>query len=376
VAVGSFRVGFDGHALASPAAGVRRYVTELFTAMGRLLDAPELLALGAPAAAPLPPGVRAVRAVQCLPTNLGWSVSGLPLAVWRSGAGVFHAPAYTAPLWGAVPTVLTIHDVSYARHPEWYPYRLDPVRLAFYRRSAAAASAIVTDSAFSRDEIVAAYGVPITRVRVVPLGVSDTFRPDPSPAPEAQPPYLLHVGDLHPRRNVALALEATLRLRASVPGLRALRLKLAGVDRGSGAALQARARATDPDSLEILGSVPDAELAGLYRSALALIYPSRYEGFGLPVLEAMACGAPVVAARAGSIPEVAGPAGILVDPDDVDGFVAAVLRVATDEAFARGLRAAALDRAREFSWARTAAATVEVYREAMAESRAGAVRDR
>src|SRR5690606_7361374 len=135
----------------------------------------------------------------------------------RVGADVLHAPAYTAPLWGTPPVVLTIHDVSYARHPDWYPARLDPLRRQFFRLSAVRAARIVTDSEFSKREILAAYGIPAERIRVVPLGVAAIFGPGAPPDPTR--PYVLHVGELHARRNLPAILEAVVRCRASVPAL-------------------------------------------------------------------------------------------------------------------------------------------------------------
>src|SRR5262249_9084730 len=136
-----------------------------------------------------------------------------------SGIDVFHAPAYQAPLWGVHPLVLTIHDVSYARHPEWHPYKNDPFRRAFYRQSARGADRILTDSDFSRSEIIAAYDIPAERISVVPLAASPLFTPAPHnptrlPAGVRQP-YALHVGDLHVRRNLKTALQAILSVRRS-----------------------------------------------------------------------------------------------------------------------------------------------------------------
>ena len=141
------------------------------------------------------------------PTNLGWAAVGLPRAARRAAVDLIHAPAYTAPLYSAVPVVLTIHDVSYERHPEWYPYRRDRLRRAFYRRSARAASHILTDSEFSRSEIAAAYDIAPDRMTVAPLGAAAVFDQGGAVAASLPAgivaPFLLHVGDLHERRNLA-----------------------------------------------------------------------------------------------------------------------------------------------------------------------------
>jgi glycosyltransferase involved in cell wall biosynthesis len=353
------RVGIDGRAFASPAAGVRRYVYELTRAIAAShAGAVTLIAIGAGADAVLPPGVQRAAEGASAPTNFGRHVTALPLAIAQAGVDLFHAPAYTAPLWGSTPVVLSLHDVSYARHPDWYPYRRDPVRRWFYRRSASRARFIVTISEFSKREIVAAYNVPPERIAVTPLGVSDIFRPSAGGPQPAGPPFLLHVGDLHARRNLGIVVRALARLR----GVR-VRLVLAGVDRGIAAGLFDEASALGVrDAVDIRGRVPDAELVSLYQRCSALVYPSRYEGFGFPLVEAMACGAPVVASNVGAIAEVAGPAAVLLDPDDERGFADAIQRVLSDAAYAAALRDRGLAQAARFTWVETAARTMDVYR--------------
>ncbi len=361
------RVGIDGRAFSSPAAGVRRYVAALVPALLALDDPPDVVALGGRT---VPPGIAHIEEPPHPPTNAGWTIVGLPRAAARAGVDLIHAPAYTAPLWSGVPVVLTLHDVSYARHPEWYPYRRDRLRRAFYRRSARAASQIITDSAFSASEIRAAYGIPAERITVAPLGVSAAFAPADSSLPQELPagvghPFLLHVGDLHERRNLPLVLDALLEARRHFGALPALSLVLAGIDRGIAEGLCGIARDADAaEAVVILGAVEEQQLRLLYRSATALVYPSRYEGFGLPVLEAMASGTPVIASRAASIPEVLGDAGILVDPDDTQGWTDAIVQVVNDEHRRAAMRTAGLARASEFTWARTARITLDVYRRA------------
>src|SRR4029453_16628472 len=128
-----FRIGVDGRGFASPAGGVRRYVSELYTSMAHIAPDVDLVAIGAPTGAALPPNAT-VRPARAFPTTLGWMAASLPLAVRGAGLDVFHAPAYTAPLWGVHPQAVTIHDVSYERRPEWNAYRNDPFRRPFYRR--------------------------------------------------------------------------------------------------------------------------------------------------------------------------------------------------------------------------------------------------
>ncbi|MEW5982069.1 MAG: glycosyltransferase family 1 protein [Acidobacteriota bacterium] len=380
---GSIRVGFDAGALAFPAGGVRRYVRELYSALPAAASEAavrlEFVGVGAPSSDALPPSTCRGPGVLPLPTNLARAAVSVPLAVRRARVDLFHAPAYTAPLFGCTPVVLTIHDVSYARRPDFYPHGSGPMRQWFYRRSAWSAVRIITDSDFSRREIVAAYGIPASRIVAVPLGVGAAFRPA-EPDGRAPPggigpasslgtrlpagvraPFFLHVGDLHARRNLEVAARAVLRaIHGHVhPDPQ---LVCAGTDRGSAASLRAVFEAAGrPDGLCLTGSVSEPELLALYQGATALVYPSMYEGFGLPVLEAMACGLPVVAARAGSLPEVLGSTGILVRPDDEGGFADALGLLLERPDRRAELRDSGIRRAAEFTWSRTARATLSVF---------------
>lgn len=415
------RIGIDAGALVFPAGGVRRYVRELLAALpeaASAVSAPvEFVAVGPAPGVDVPPPVLRGPRVVTLPTNLARAALALPWAIHRARLDLFHAPAYTAPLVGQTPVVLTIHDVSYARRPEFYAYRSDRARQWFYRRSALAATCIITDSEFSKREIVAAYGIPATRISVVPLGVDAPFVPAdpgriPGPALDFAPfgfaqgtqgtqgregpglrtclpgdstqrtgssalpagvrqPYVLHVGDLHPRRNVVAAARAVIEIHRHAATIStAPQLVCAGRDSGSEASLRATFEAAGfPGALRLTGPVSETELIALYQGAAAFIYPSLYEGFGLPVLEAMACGVPVVAMRAGSVPEVLGDTGILVDERNDRGLVEAItmLLANPDRAAAMGDRG--LARARTFTWARTASATLDVYLECVNRAR-------
>jgi alpha-1,3-rhamnosyl/mannosyltransferase len=364
-----FRIGFDGRALDSPAAGARRYVRELFGALAVLDGSFHVVSVGTPRGTAVPMGVEATPMPATIPTNVGWMLSGLPRAARRAHLDLFHAPSYTAPLGGPRPLVLTIHDVSYERHPEWYPYKRDPVRRAFYRHSARSADRIITDSAFSKDEIVAAYGLEPETIAVVPLAAAAIFAPGPRlPLPAGWPSrFVLHVGDLHARRNLPMLARALAAVRTRAATLHDVTLVLAGVDRDAGDTLrEVSARAGGAPLVVFAGQTPDSTLLALYRSAAALVYPSRYEGFGLPPLEAMACGVPVIAAAAASIPEVVGRAGVLLDPDDEAGWADAIQQVLEDPAHAARLAAAGLERASSFSWQRTAIETARVYRSLLA----------
>jgi len=211
------RIGIDGHAFSSPAAGIRRYSCELVRALASLGEPVDIVALGGKPGT-VPPGVERVAESAHPPSNAGWTLVGLPRTASRAGVQLIHAPAYTAPFWAGVPVVVTIHDVSYELHPEWYPYRRDWLRRYFYRRSATGAARVLTVSAFSASEIARAYGISPERIVVVAPGVHGAFGAGDSNLPLDLPanitePFLLHVGDLHERRNLAVVVDALLEAR-------------------------------------------------------------------------------------------------------------------------------------------------------------------
>ena len=235
------RIGFDGRALASPAAGMRRYTRELFGALALLDPSLSVVAVGAPAGVAVPTGIERAPGARALPTNLGWMLTGLPRAARRAQLDLFHAPSYTAPVGGPRPLVLTIHDISYERNPEWYPYKRDPLRRAFYRYSARSADRVITDSQFSKREIVDVYALRPDTIDVVPLAAAlDVLRAGRlcRCRPAWPQHYVLHVGDLHARRNLPMLARAVAAVRSRKPAWAALGLVLAGVDRGTGADLQ------------------------------------------------------------------------------------------------------------------------------------------
>lgn len=364
------RVGFDGHAFSSPAAGIRRYSTELVRALVALGEPLEVVALGGDADR-MPPGIERVAEAAHPPSNAGWTLIGLPRTAARARVDLIHAPAYTAPFWANVPVVLTIHDVSYEVHPEWYPYRRDWLRRFFYRRSAMGATRVLTVSSFSASEITTAYSIPPARITIAPLGVHGVFGAGDPNVPVDLPtnvtePFLLHVGDIHERRNLPVVVDALLEARRHFGAAAAMSLVLAGVDRGVTEGLCAMAaEAGSPDAVVALGPVSEDRIHALYRGAVALVYPSLYEGFGLPLIEAMASGTPVLASHEASIPEVLGGAGLLLDARDVSAWRDAIIRIVNDEALRRDLQARGLARAATYTWQRTAQITLKVYREAV-----------
>jgi glycosyltransferase involved in cell wall biosynthesis len=277
--------------------------------------------------------------------DVGWYLAALPSRARRDRVDVLHCPSQRAPVRSRVPLVVTIHDLAVLRHPETFNRWTRAYSRAVLPGVVRAAERVITVSEFTRRELTGLLGVPDAKVRVIPNAVGPPFGPE---GKAAAGDYVLAVGTLEPRKNLDRLVGAFERA-----GLNGTRLLVTGA-RGWGD--------VDPvgESVEWLGFVPDEELARLYRGARCVAYVSAYEGFGLPVLEAMACGAPVVAASTGAGPEVGGEAAVLVDPLDGDAIAAGLVQ-AIDRA--DELRERGLARAREFDWQRVADATVEVYRE-------------
>jgi glycosyltransferase involved in cell wall biosynthesis len=273
-----------------------------------------------------------------LARELAW----YPLALSAlAGVDVLHCPTYYGPLRPRVPLVVTVHDLAVLRHPEAFPRWTRTFAPRFVPHVLRAATRVIAVSEFTRKELEELLGLAAAKIRVVPNGVDEVFRPD---GPAGDGDYALGVGTLEPRKNVSRLAEAAHRA--------GLELRVAGA-RGWGD--------VSLEGVSWLGRVRDEELARLYRGAAVVVYPSLYEGFGIPVLEAMACGTPVVTSAGGATEEVAGGAAVLVDPLDPGSIAAGI-----EEAIRRReeLRARGLERARAFTWEETARRTVAVYREA------------
>ena len=275
----------------------------------------------------------------------------LPLALRRSKPDLAHFLHVIPPAWRGR-SVLTVQDLSFERFPDVMS-RLDRFWFrAFVPRSARRADRILTGSESTKQDLVERYGIAPEQVAVTPYGVDASFAPE-GPRREDSP-YVLFVGALQTRKNPDLA------LRALAAGDSALRLVLAGPDRGLQPKLHALAAELGlTERVEFAGHVSRGDLAALYRGAEVLLFPSIYEGFGLPVLEAMASGTPVVTTSSSSIPEVAGDAAILAEPNPEALARAIQQAIAGREA----LVAAGLEHAKRFSWAETARRSAAVYRE-------------
>jgi glycosyltransferase involved in cell wall biosynthesis len=330
-------VGIDTSALALTRAGTARYLTALLEELERE-DGLDLRryhfgARGRPA--------RIAR-------DLGWYLAALPLQARRDGVDVLHCPTFRAPVRSTLPLVVTMHDLAVLRHPEAFNRWTRSYSRLILPLVARAARAVIAVSEFTKAEVTALLGVPPERVHVVRHGVAPPFVPD---GPAADGDYVLAVSTLEPRKNLARLVEGF--RRARLDGIELLVV-------GAGGWGSVRVEA---EGARWLGEVGDDELARLYRGARCLAYVSLYEGFGLPIVEAMACGTPVVTTAWGACAEVADEAAVLVDALDPEA-IAAGLRVAADRR--DELAAKGLERVRGFSWERAARETAAVYRLAAA----------
>jgi glycosyltransferase involved in cell wall biosynthesis len=260
---------------------------------------------------------------------------------------------HSLPLACPCPAVVTVHDLSFTRDPSVMGTRDRLIFRTVVPRSARRAARVFAVSELTKRDLIGLYGIPEEKIAVVPNGVDATFSPNGA---RAEGDYVLFVGALQPRKDPDTAIEAL-----SLLGDGDLRLVFAGPDKGGRAKAERTAERTGlANRIEFRGHVSREELASLYRGAACLVFPSRYEGFGLPVLEAMASGTPVVATTAGALPEVAGDAAILVDERNPVAFAGGIERALADR---ERLVAAGLERAQQFSWAETARRTLKVYRE-------------
>jgi glycosyltransferase involved in cell wall biosynthesis len=280
--------------------------------------------------------------------DLGWYLGALPWRARRDRMDVLHCPTQRAPTRSRVPLVVTFHDLAVLRHPETFNRWTRSYSRRVLPRVARAATRLIAVSKFTKRELGELLDVPPEKVDVIPNAVGEPFTAD---GEAAVGDYVLAVSTLEPRKNLPRLVEGYKRA-----GLNGLPLLVAG-QAGWGDVR------VGGDGVRLLGEVDDDELARLYRGARAVAYVSLYEGFGLPVLEAMACGAPVVAGRNGALAEVSGGAAVLVDPLDPDSIASGLL-----EAIDRReeLRPLGLARARVFDWREVARDTVAVYREAAA----------
>lgn len=338
-------VAIDARLVSSQSTGDSTYWRGLLTGMAELQADIGLLLLSNAGPSPIVPEIPGAQWHKVGPAHPRlWSLVGFPLAARRLGANVSHTQYTLSPLTGRS-GVTTVHDVSFLIEPSWF----EPKDRFLLSRTVPAALArcarAITVSETSKSEIERHVPAARGKVAVTPL----------APAPGIAPPgdlgglrvpdrYLLAIGTPWRRKNVALAVEVA--RRTGLP------LVLTG-----------RAEEGLGDHVVKVGYVSEAALSALYARAVALLVPSFHEGFGLPLVEAFACGCPVVCSEGGSIPEVAGGAALVVSGFDTDEWARQVSRVAQDASILSAMRRQGRDRARDFSWKLCAKRTIEVYRE-------------
>lgn len=379
------RVAFNATSLLAPLTGIGQYSRQLATGLANHADIDPSFFYGAAWSHWVRP--------QSLPSAgriLPWLRSNVPFAyglrrilqnhqfarhATPGKFDLYHEPGIL-PLAFDGPTVVTVHDLSWIRHPEAHPVERVRAMNRYFPAGLARTQRVLTDSAFVKRELVDLCGFPAEKISVVPLGVESLFRPlMASETTDVLQPrdlthghYFLAVGTLEPRKNLGIALDAY----ADLPN--AIRQKfplvLAGMKGWDNHQLEHRIGAmARAGEVRLLGYLPRADLAKVIAGATTLVFPSLYEGFGLPLLEAMACGVPVVSSNTASMPEVVGDTGVLLDPHDVAGMREAMLWMASAPAERQLLGGMARERSRQFTWPACVEGTISAYRQVLAKSR-------
>jgi glycosyltransferase involved in cell wall biosynthesis len=366
------RIGIDAHHINGKPQGSRTYLLELIRALSRVLPADDELTVYSfrpqETSALLPAKELTHRRVfpDSARVRLPFVAPALAL---RDRLSVLHSQ-YIAPPFSFVPDVVTIHDILFETHPEFFEGAFSERSVALIRRTARRAAMVLTVSEFSRRALVERYQLPPEKVLVTPNGVDrGVFRPMGT-APEGireryglDGPFVLFVGRIEPRKNLLRLIRAFSRARGKLG--KDFRLVIAGQEDFRSREVFQEAERQAESSVVFLGAVPDADLPVLYNLADALAYPSLAEGFGIPVLEAMACGTPVIASPRGALPEVGGDAVLWVEPEDEQALADGIERILTDTDLRERLRAAGPSRAERFEWKETARGTLEAYRRAV-----------
>ncbi len=367
----ALRIGIDASPMAGSRGGIGWYTYHLLRAMLRLQEPIEFVGYVTPGTLS-----RLVLDLSDWPNNpsMRWVEVGAIALRWRGPQDqldLYHGTRFKMQTAGRFGGVVTIYDLWLDRYPR-YSRKLLGQRLSFWktRRTARKARKVITISRHSADDIQELYGIPHEKIAVIPCGVSDDFHPDRDPVLLAQlrarlnlpaEQFILFVGGADPRKNHRVLLEA-LAERRELLEKRAL-VCLGDPHHAQGGIMANATRLQVADRVVCAGHVSVEELRTLYSCADLFVFPSLYEGFGMPVLEAMACGTPVITSNRTSLPEVAGDAAVLVDPDRTTELGNAMGRILKDAAFRNALVEKGLARAKEFTWANAARQTMAVYRE-------------
>jgi glycosyltransferase involved in cell wall biosynthesis len=368
------RIGLDGIPLASPKTGIGHYTLELARALAKLAPNDEFELLSP---------VRFISSLEHPPSNLRqveaarrrfWFIAGLPLYIRRHSVALFHGTNYEIPWWNECPAILSIHDLSLLLHPETHESRL--VRRARYRLPLMArwATRIITATEFIKKEVSEHLKIDPEKIAVTPYAPRHNFRPLERSETEqtrlrlgVEDVFVLFVGTIEPRKNLITLLRAFSEILKNTE-LRP-QLVIAGQEGWLvGETLNYVQSEGLSDRIKFTGYVTDRDLRALYSSCAVCVYPSLYEGFGLPPLEAMACGAPVITSDVPSLTETVGNAALLVAPTDVQKLARAIVEMLRDQEQRTHFSRMGLERASQFTWERTARLTLDVYSKAIHRS--------
>ena len=300
-------------------------------------------------------------------TRIIWEQLVWPIESAYSRLDMLHSMAFVTPLWRTVSkTIVTVFDLSFIHHPERY----SPLKRLYLqtqtRRSCRQATTVIAISESGRQDIHKLFGVPLERIEVVYPGVDPIFQPASAEAiaqfkkeKQLDRPYILHVGTLQPRKNIPMLIEAFAQLRHP-----SMELILVGGKGWLYDEIYARVEQHGlKNHVRFMGYVPDTELPLWYNGATALVFPSVYEGFGMPVTQAMACGTPVITSNTSSLPEVVGNAGMMFNPHDSAELVSCLDRIINDSQFASQLKTQGFEQVRQFSWTHSGTKMAQCYRQ-------------
>lgn len=370
------RYAIDGRYINDHYPGIGRYAFSLAGALAPMLSGEELVVFVASEEANTRYDLYALAAcpnVELVPVEVAptrpWGQRSLARLVSRCAIDLLHSPTYTLPVGLPCRVVATVHDLIPRAMPEVLPRLAQRAAYRMLTRLAVTvADRVIADSEATRRDLARFLGLRGARAVVVPLGVGAPFRPCPPPEVAdtlrlygVDRPYVLYVGTNKPHKNLPALLTAWHALSAAVRDKHVL--LWVGAHDPRYPAVQSAVQSQGGDTVRALGTVPEEHLAALYSGATCVVHPSLYEGFGLPVLEAMACGTPVICAARSSLPEVAGDAAWFFDPVQPESLGQALGRLLGDSDLRRKLAEKGLARARQYTWERTAALTLAIYRD-------------